>query len=176
MSGLGSIGSTQNLFAYLRSAKSDSSSELATADLAATEQAPPPKGDFAARIDDALRAAGVDEETAEALKGDLTTLFEEGRTSGSPPNPDEMKSKIDEIFSSYGLDAQEILGPPPGRGGHPNGSGANGAGGAAASSNASDERRQTLFELLSQMSEQGAGSEELSQLLLDAVQGLDQTA
>ena len=114
MSGIGSVGSTPNLFAYLQSASAESvveSQELG---------AEPPRGEgMTARIDQALAAAGVDEETAAALKADLTAAFEESRASGStPPDPEAMKSKVDAIFEEYGLDASEILGPPPGRGMH----------------------------------------------------------
>ena len=169
MSGIGSIGSTPNLFAYLQSTSAENvgvAPEL--------ENEPTRGGGMAARIDQALTAAGVDEETAAALKADLTAAFEEGRASGStPPDPQAMKSTVDAIFSEYGLDASEILGPPRGGGMH----GAGPQGGCQSNSDdATEENRQTLLELLNQMAEEGASSEELSQLLMDAVQGLDEAA
>jgi hypothetical protein len=172
MAGLGSIGSTPNLFASLRSSSAESSAETLT-----TEPEPTREAGMAARIDQALASAGVDEETAEALKADLTAAFEESRASGTtPPAPEAMKSTVDAIFAEYGLDANDILGPPPGRGAH-------GAGGTRSPGdrqpNAGEETaepRQTLLELLNQMSNEGASSEELSQLLIDALNGLDQTA
>lgn len=169
MSGIGSVGSTPNLFAYLQSASAGSAAESQELGPQSTRE-----GGMAARIDQALAAAGVDEETAAALKADLTAAFEESRASGStPPDPQAMKSKVDAIFKEYGLDASEILGPPPGRGMH--GAGAQG-GCQPNSGDATEENRQTLLELLNQMAEEGASSEELSQLLMDAVQGLDESA
>ena len=172
MAGLGSVGSTPNLFAYLRSSAAESSADTLT-----PESEPTREAGMAARIDQALTAAGVDVETAEALKADLTAAFEESRGSETtPPAREAMKATVDAIFSKYGLNASEILGPPPGRSAH-------GAGGAGipgdCQPNAGEETaepRQTLLELLNQMSDEGASSEELSQLLIDALNGLDQTA
>lgn len=172
MAGLGSVGSTPNLFAYLRSSSAETSADTLT-----TQSEPTPEAGMAARIDQALAAAGVDEETAEALKADLTAAFEGSRASGTtPPDPEAIKSTVDAIFAEYGLDAKEILGPPPGRGAH----GARDAGSPGdrrpGAGEETAEPRQTLLELLNQMSNEGASSDELSQLLVDALNGLDQTA
>lgn len=168
MSGIGSVGSTPNLFAYLQSTSAESADESPE-----LGNKPTRGGGMAARIDQALAAAGVDEETAAALKADLTAAFEESRALGStPPDPQAMKSTVDAIFEEYGFDASEILGPPPGRDMH----GACPQGGRQPNSgDATEENRQTLLELLNQMAEEGASSEELSQLLMDAIQGLDET-
>jgi hypothetical protein len=169
MSGIGSVGSTPNLFAYLQSTSAENASAAPELGTESTRS-----GGMEARIYQALAAAGVDEETVAALKADLTAAFEESRASGStPPDPQAMKSTVDAVFAEYGLDASEILGPPPGGGMH----GAGPQGGCQPnSSDAAEENRQTLLELLNQMAEEGASSEELSQLLMDAVQGLDETA
>jgi hypothetical protein len=172
MSGIGSVGATPSLFAYLQSSSTENGVEPLE-----TEAVPPRPGGMAARIDQALAAAGVDEETAAALKADLSAAFEESRASGTtPPDPQTMKSTVDAIFAEYGLDAKEILGLPHGQGAY-------GAGGAGRQSDCqsnsgeeTDETRQTLLELLNQMAEEGASSEELSQLLIDAINGLDETA
>lgn len=87
-----------------------------------------------------------------------------------------MKTTIDAVFSKYGLDADEILGPPSHRGSQ----GAGRSEGCGTRQADSDETRQenhqTLLELLDQMSQQGANSEDLSLLLIDAINGIDQTA
>jgi hypothetical protein len=167
MSGLGSVGSTPNLFSYLRSSSAESSAESESTR----------EGGMGTRIEQTLSAAGVDEETAEALKADLTAAFEESQASSAfPPDPEAMKSTVDAIFAEYGLDASEILGPPPGRGMHGVGSPGGGEGCQSNRGEETDEKRQTLLELLNQMAEEGASSEELSQLLIDAINGLDQTA
>jgi hypothetical protein len=172
MSGLGSVGSTPNLFAYLRSSSVEISAEPDS-----LESPPTREGGMAARIGQALAAAGVDEETAESLKADLTAAFEESRESDTtPPDREAVKATVDAIFSKYGLDANEILGPPPNRG--TSAVGGSGGGGTCQSNSGDEmnENRQTLLEFLNQMSDQGASSEALSQLLIDAINGIDQTA
>ena len=172
MSALGSVGSTPNLFAHLRSLSVDESGETAP-----PESQPLRAAGMAARIDQALAAAGVGEETAASLKADLTYAFEEHLASGKePPDREAMKTTIAAVFSKYGLDADEILGPPSHRGSHGAG-GSEGCGTRQADPDeARQENHQTLLELLDQMSQQGASSEDLSQLLIDAINGIDQTA
>ena len=60
-----------------------------------------------------LASAGVDEETAAAIKSDLKAAFEEAFSSSDlQPNPDSIKETVDGVFAKYGLDASSILGEP----------------------------------------------------------------
>ena len=166
MAGLGSVGTTPNLFSYLRTS-SDATAEspltqLPTVDVAAMRQ-----GVLEEQLDQALTAAGVDDETAESLKADLQEAFDEAKAEGKLGDPAAMKSTVDAIFAEHGLDADEVLGSK---------FGPQLLGEAVGAAREGDGKLQALFDLLNRMSQQGSSSADLSALLLDAVKGFDQTA
>ncbi len=134
-----------------------------------------------AQLDAALDSAGVDEETQDALKADLAQAFEDQFSSGKfPPDPEAMKQTIDDIFSQYGLNAEEFM-PSGGPGGPPPGGM---EGGMPAMQGSSDTTQTDLLEMLLQnLAEQNDGSldlsqvsQELSQTICDALFGFDEEA
>ena len=164
MSGVGSIGSSL-LQALSLGTRTGSISQ---------GQTPPPPEEgqqsFASRLDSALQAAGVDQETADSLKEDLQAVFEEGLADGAfPPDPAQMQEAIDGVFASYGLDASEILGPPPGGGPPPSG----------AAGSYLDTSTQNLLEALTSLAEQKDSDTDLTELaqsFADILFGLDKEA
>ena len=111
MSGIESIGSSPLQYLSLGASSGQASREQ----MAQVEEQGRQR--FESRLDSALEAAGVDQETADSIKADLQAVFEENLSSGSfPPDPAQMQEAIDGVFESYGLDASEILGSGPGAG------------------------------------------------------------
>ena len=166
MAGLGGVGMTQNLFAYLKTSSEGTAGsvlpEMPTVDVEAMRQ-----GMLEDRLDQALSAAGVDDETAEALKADLQEAFDEAKKAGTLGDPVAMTSTIDSIFAEHGLDAEEVLGSK---------FGPQALREAVGSAREGEDSRKTLLDLLNRMAKEGSSSADLSELLLDAVKGFDQTA
>lgn len=154
MSGIGSISNNASIYQSIQSSQVNSTEE--------TEQKSP--GRFEARINNALQEAGIDAETAEALKADLKAAFEEFRSSGGH-DPAELKSAIDSVFAKYDLNAEDILGTRASQAGFA------GAGGVLSSS--ATNISSLLETLFSQKEESGALS---ADNLLDGLIGLDATA
>jgi len=132
------------------------------------------------RLDEALASAGVDEETAAAIKSDLKAAFEETfSSSDSQPDPESIKEAVDGVFAEYGLDASSILGEPGeggrvGRGGGPPPPPP--SEGYEDSSDSTSDASKTLLELLQEYDEQNASASDKADLLVDYLFGLDETA
>ncbi|WP_428305555.1 hypothetical protein [Lacipirellula sp.] len=165
MAGLGSVGSTPNLFSYLKTS-SEGTAESALPEMPTVDVESLRQGALEDRLDQALSAAGVDEKTADALKSDLQEAFDKAKSEGKLSDPESMKSTIDAIFAEHGLDAKEILGGKFG----PQ------ALNEAVGPKEGEDSRKTLLDLLNRMAKEGSSSADLSELLLDAVKGFDQTA
>ncbi len=132
---------------------------------------PPP---MAQSIGDVLEAAGVDEETVDAIKSDLRAAFEDVLSSGEfPPDPATMKETIDGVFAEYGLDASEILGEPgvKGGGGSPPPPPTDGY-----ESTSTSDTATSLFELLQSYEQEDASASDMAGLLVDYLFGLDEAA
>jgi hypothetical protein len=160
MSGIGNVGSTQNLLQYLQNQKS--SAEIST-DEALQMLSPPSDAQRQTHLDQALTAAGVDEETASAIEAELNAAFEEAQASGQfPPDRQAMKATVDKIFAKHGLDAETVLGK---------------CAGASTPSmldfGTSEESSQDLIELITNLAKNASSPTELSQLLTDALKGVD---
>ncbi|BBO34405.1 hypothetical protein [Lacipirellula parvula] len=166
MAGIGSVGSTPNLFSYLKTS-SEGATESALPEMPAVDVESLRQGALEDRLDQALSAAGVDEETANALKSDLQEAFDKAKSEGKLSDPESMKSTIDEIFAEHGLDAKEILGGK---------FGPQTLNEAVGPPKEGEDSRKTLLDLLNRMAKEGSSSADLSELLLDAVKGFDQTA
>lgn len=180
MSGVGNV-SNQSYYVSQLQASLQSASE--TDEVARSEQIDQTemREKMEAELDVALDSAGVSEETQEALKTDLAQAFEEQLASGEfPPDPEAMKQTIDDIFSQYDLNAEEFM-PSGGPGGPP----PDGMGGGMSAAQGSTDTTQTdLLEMLLQnMEKQNDGtldlsqiSQELSQIICDALFGFDEEA
>ncbi|BBO33448.1 hypothetical protein [Lacipirellula parvula] len=171
MSGIGSVGANSNLFSYL-TAKGDETSKYETSidELAAatTER----QQRVETQLVESLTEAGVSDETIESLKLALRTAIDEERAAGNfPPDPGKMKQTVDALFEKYGLEAGEFLG----RTGAKPGSGA-GLSGKGQSAQAAPDVQETLLDLLGKQASSGASSEDLAQIYLDALTGLDKQA
>lgn len=151
MSGIGSINSNPSIYQSIRSAGGNPTDEDASTG----------SGQFDARITNALQQAGIDPETADALKADLKAAFEKFRTSGGN-DPEELKSAINSVFEQYGLNAEDILGARVNQAGF----GGEEAGSATGISS-------LLGALFSKQEESGALS---ANSLLDGLIGLDASA
>lgn len=127
-----------------------------------------------------LEEQGIDQETQEALQADLAAIIEEvmANSDGETLSREELKEAIDSVFSSYGLDAEEILGdraggPPPGPGGPP-----------PTEDTETESIVQTLFEILAEQDEDDESeetslaqqAEQMSQLIMDYLIGIDTEA
>lgn len=185
MSGIGSIGSQLSVSSYLLT----KSSGVSRPQLSEEQQA-----QFAAmreqQLDEALTAAGVDEETADAIKADLKTAFEESiSSSGGQLDPEAIKEQVDGIFAKYGLDASEFLGkqdgigqrpvgPPPGGPppGSPPPSDEETDSSSTDSSNTDSNQYQSLLDIIQNLAEQESDPKSLAELVVDALYGLDKTA
>ncbi|WP_339730075.1 hypothetical protein [uncultured Gimesia sp.] len=154
MSGIGSINSSPSIYQSIQSSQGNSIEE------------PEAKGSgrFESRISNILQEAGVDTDTAEALKEDLKALFEKIRSSGGK-EPEDLNSAIDSIFEKYNLDAEDILGARASQAGF----GESGQETSGAASTVSS----LLETLFSQQKESGALS---ADSLLDGLMGLDAVA
>lgn len=187
MSGISSVGVSQNLNSYLQLPSDDSSRAAPSA-----EQHEQRVAKHEQRLEESLLAAGVNEETAKAIKSDLKAAFEESFSNNEgPPDHEAIKENIDNVFAEYGLDASQFVGgpgaggpggpggPPPG-GRPPGGPPPSGAASKAAGANSVDsesEEYQTILELLESLSEQGeADSSQQAQLIVDALYGIDKLA
>jgi hypothetical protein len=97
MSGIGSVSSsTQSLAAEALQALRGQAGNL---------------GSPETRLDQALQAAGIDEETRTALEGDLKAALDELMASGAfPPDPSTFKQTVDSVFEKYGLNAEDYMG------------------------------------------------------------------
>ena len=123
-------------------------------------------------LSDALAAGGVDESTAAAIKTELNAVIEASFTEGEGrPDPASIKEAVDGVFEKYGLEASEILrkpnGPPPG--GRP-------APGASNSQSAEADQYEDLLQMIQDLAENESDPAKLSQLIVDALYGLDKTA
>ena len=89
-----------------------------------------------------------------------------GEAAGQfPPDPQAMKTTVDKIFTKYGLDAETVLGK--------------GAGASRPSMldfGTSEESSQDLIELITNLAKNASSPTELSQLLTDALKGVDFSA
>lgn len=151
MSGIGSINSNPSIYQSIQPSQVSLSEATESKD----------SSQFESRISNILQEAGVDTDTAEALKEDLKALFEQIRSSGGK-EPGDLKSAIDSIFEKYDLNAEDILG-----------SRANQAGFGADASDPATSISSLLETLFSQQKESGALSAES---LLDGLIGLDAVA
>ena len=115
-----------------------------------------------------LGSEGVDQETQDAIQEELALAIQDmfEQSDGEMPSCEEMKSTIDTIFSNHGLDAEEMLG------------GRMGAGGAS-------DHMQTLLDMLEGDDDDDEANsatsiqqlaEELSQMVMDLVIGIDEEA
>lgn len=162
MSGIGNIGSTPSLVNYLR--KQGSGDDVA--DELLTRPPIPTEGQREAHLDQALSSAGVDDETAAAIKAELQVAFEEIQSSGQfPPDRNTMKKTVDAIFTKYGLDAETIFGRTKAR-----------LASAEPKLDASNMNAQTLFDLIEALAKELSSPDYLAQLLSDALKGLDESA
>ena len=166
MSGMGCVGASQGATSAQFQVKFNSTSaSSASGDIDAERQQR-----MNAHLEQALAGAGVDAETAKSIETELQQAFQASKDSGQfPPDPATMKETVDGIFAKYGLDAEEIMGPPPQHGGRP-------PQGQYGSSTESDDATATLTELLQQLADNGATPEDLAQMFADAIAGVDQTA
>lgn len=159
MSGISNVGVSQNLTSYLQA-----NTEVSSRTVPTPEQPEQRAAKQEQRLGEALIAAGVDKETAEAIK-----------------------EKIDGIFAEYGLEASEFVGRPgaPSQAGPPPGSPP--PGGAPPSSTQSEtedsssvdsesKEYQTILDLLESLSEEESDPSQLAQLIVDALFGLDESA
>lgn len=170
MSGIGSVGANSNLFSYLttkddETSTDETSSELTTAQTERQQR-------VETQLVESLTEAGVSEETIEAIKSVLRTAIEQEMAAGNfPPDPDEMKETVDAIFEKHGLEASDFLG----RAGVKSGDGA-ALLGKGQSGESGANVQETLLEFLGKQAADGASSEDLAQLYLDALTGLDKQA
>lgn len=151
MSGIGSINSNPSIYQSIQPSQFNS---IEGAESQGSDR-------LESRISNALEEAGLDTDTAEALKDDLKALFEQIRSSGGK-EPGDLKSAIDSIFEKYNLDAEDILGSRANQAGFD--------GGATDPASSISSLLETLF---SQQKENGALSAES---LLDGLIGLDASA
>lgn len=167
MSGIGSVGTNSNLFSYLTTKADETSTDGTSSDptTAVTER----QQRVESQLVKSLTEAGVSEETIEAIKSELQTAIEQEMAAGNfPPDPEQMKETVDAIFEKHGLEASDFLGrtSPKSADGH----GLPGKGQSGA------DVKDTLLELLGKQAADGATSDELAQLYLDALTGLDKQA
>lgn len=173
MSGIGSIGLSQdqNLVSGMQSGR-----------VSHGRPPGPPPQHLDSRLEDALTAAGIDQETADSLKADLKAAFEEQFSSeSSPPEPGQLKQMTDEIFAEYGLDAEAILGAPPHGSGGPLGKGLFGSppetaeiGGLIGSTEMGTDTMQSVLELLQTIAQQEPDSSVDAQTLIHMLFGVDE--
>ena len=173
MFGIAGVSGTQNLSSLLQTSSGDIGKTEATSE----EQRAKGSSRMVSRIDQALEAAGVDEETADAIKSDIKAALKETFSSGDmPPDREAVKDAIDSVFAEYGLDANSILGesaeldriggwsPPPG-------GSESGLFGRTA-----DDDAMTLIELLQNYQQQDVSSSDQADLLVDSLFGVDEMA
>lgn len=167
MSGLGNIGSASSMGSYFQVKSSGAARPELTEEQRAQFEAQRDQ-----QLNDTLAAAGVDESTASAIKSELDAVFEASFAEGEGrPDSASIKEAVDGVFEKYGLNASDILrkpnGPPPG--GRP-------APDASNSESAEDDQYEDLLQIIQDMAENESDPAKLSQLIVDALFGLDKTA
>lgn len=162
MSGIGNIGSGNNLFTYLQKQTSTDKAD----DQVMTQPSIPTEAQREAHLDQALKSAGVDDETAAAIESELKTAFEKIQSSGQfPPDRETMKQTVDAIFSKYGLDAKTVFGRSHGC-----------SESTDSKSGTSNKNAKSLLDLLDTLPKRPSSPDDLSKLLSDALTGFDESA
>ena len=183
--------STINTSYAAASSTAISSAAQSTTQRSASASAPPPPpqggespGD---RLVSQLAADGIDEETALSIKSEIESLFTEAQANGERGPSDAFKDSVDAIFEKHGLDSDEYLPGPGGRGqGGPGGPGGLGgpppAGGPGRPSTESTTETEAsseeddLLAIIEKLADTESDPATIASLAVDAFYGFDTNA